>query len=264
MNKIFILTGILFLGIAIMSSVMDNPDNPPIPRTGAPGELTCQASDCHRGGTFVGSVNITGLPDTVLAGKKYAITLTHISNAVRSGFELTALDGSVKKAGTLKNGTGTSIASINGKEYIRQSTPQKLTGGQASWTFEWTAPASITSGDSIKFYFVSLAASNSQDERGDNAFLGSRKVIFNRTTEVSNQNLVQKIQVYGNNQSIVIQSSELIKSIRILDLNGLEVKKIQLYQLTPEQILMPVVDGIYIVQIETQSGSKIAKKLVVN
>lgn len=87
---------------------MRDPNNPPTARTGAPGETTCGASGCHSGGTYTGSVTISGVPDTIVANQSYTVNLTNTSNAIRAGFELTCLDNSNAKCGTLSTGSGTS------------------------------------------------------------------------------------------------------------------------------------------------------------
>ncbi|HND89426.1 MAG TPA: hypothetical protein PK971_13920, partial [Saprospiraceae bacterium] len=73
------------LWLLLINSQTD-PNNPPTARTGAPGETTCQASGCHSGGAFTGTVTISGVPDTAVYGQTYTITLTNASNCTRAGF----------------------------------------------------------------------------------------------------------------------------------------------------------------------------------
>lgn len=170
----------LLLPLAILlgvSSAQINPNNPPTGRTGAPGETTCQASGCHNGGSFSGTVEITGLPDTVLANQLYNVTLTNTSNASRAGFQLTALNEANQKAGTLVAGAGCSIGSAGGRQYVRQSSPRTLTNGATSWTFNWTAPETVA-GDSIHFYFSTLCANGNGQISGDNVLLGVKSVVL--------------------------------------------------------------------------------------
>jgi Secretion system C-terminal sorting domain len=177
--KLKLFTYLLFSTVLLVffSSTKINPNNPPVGRTGAPGETTCQASGCHSGGAFIGTVEITGLPDTVVANQAYSITLTNTSNAVKSGFQLTVLNEANQKAGTLTAGTGCSIGNGGGRQYVRQSSPRTLTNGSTSWNFTWTAPASVV-GDSIHFYFASLCANGTGNVNGDNAIKGSKSVVL--------------------------------------------------------------------------------------
>jgi hypothetical protein len=154
-----------------------DPSNPPAGRTGAPGETTCQASGCHSGGTYTGTVEITGVPDTVVANETYSITLTNSSNAVRSGFELTVLSAANTKLGTLTAGAGCSLANGGGRQYVRQSSPHTLSNGSTSWTFSWKAPDAVP-GDSIYFYFASLCANGNGNDHGDNALSNVKKVVL--------------------------------------------------------------------------------------
>ncbi len=163
--------------IVMISSAKINPSNPPTGRTGAPGETTCQASGCHSGGSFTGTVEITGVPDTVVAGQSYTLTLTNTSNAIKSGFQLTVLDENNTKAGTLTAGTGCSIGNAGGRQYVRQSSPHTLMNGSTSWSFTWKAPASVQN-DSIHFYFASLFANNNGQNSGDNAINSSKSVVL--------------------------------------------------------------------------------------
>ena len=165
-----------FIFIGLQSSIID-PNNPPTGRTGAPGETTCQASGCHTGGSFTGTVEISGVPDTVVASQTYPITLTHTSDATRAGFQMTVLDEANIKCGTLTAGTGSSLGNAGGRQYVRQSSPHNFTTGTTSWTFNWKAPASVT-GDSIHFYFASLAANANGQKTGDNVLTNNKTVVL--------------------------------------------------------------------------------------
>ncbi len=166
-----------FAIICLVASNKINPNNPPAGRTGAPGETTCQASGCHAGGAFTGTVELTGVPDTVVANTSYTLTLTNTSDAVRSGFQLTVLDKANTKVGTLTAGAGCSLANAGGRQYVRQSSPRNLTGGSTSWSFTWKAPAEVAN-DSIFFYFASLCADGNGQKTGDNALKNSKAVVL--------------------------------------------------------------------------------------
>lgn len=164
----------------IYCAAVNNPNNPDLEVTGAPGELTCQRSGCHNGGNFVGMVKLEGIPDTIVPNTNYNITLRHTSNAVRAGFEITGIDLDGKRAGTFVRGTGTSVGvgRTFSRHYIRQSSPKLLNNGETSWDFQWTSPASLTTGDSVYFYFVSLAANGTGNQNGDNVLRDSKAYYF--------------------------------------------------------------------------------------
>ncbi|MFZ4634398.1 MAG: choice-of-anchor V domain-containing protein [Saprospiraceae bacterium] len=188
---------LLFLLAAVWSlNSAYNPSNPPTSNTGAPGEKTCQQSGCHSGGAFTGTVTITGVPDTVLAGQVYPITLEHLSNAEIAGFQLTALDGANAKAGTLTAGSGSNTANgIMSRQYVRHSNPKQLVSQKTTWTFNWTAPAAA-GGNNITYYFSSLAANNNSDDSGDNVLTGVKSVVFRPTVATGEPQAAQWVKCY--------------------------------------------------------------------
>jgi hypothetical protein len=174
-----------------------NPNNPPTGATGAPTETSCNRSGCHSGGTYTGTSTLTGIPDTVVAGKTYTVTLTHKSNAVRSGFQMTCLDAKNVKCGTFVIGTGSVLASSATRNYIGQSTPKTLTAGATSWTYSWKAPPTLTT-DKLSFYFVTLACNGNGKESTDNSFTGSKTVYFKVATPTAEVQADQFVRCYPN------------------------------------------------------------------
>lgn len=95
---------------------------------------------CHNPSSSTNTmITLTGLPATGYAnGVTYSLTLTVTNPTVvgpqpRDGFDIIASDGSFTPI------TGTDI---NGDNELHHTTPQIANGGVASWTFDWTAPAS--------------------------------------------------------------------------------------------------------------------------
>lgn len=164
----------------LLTNAAYDPNNPPTGRTGAPGELTCADANCHSGGNFTGTVSVSGLPDTVVAGTTYTLTLTNTSNAVRAGFQMTCWDANNAMCGTFTApaGSGVNIGSgASGKRYARQSTPKLLALGQTSWTYTWRAPVAAA-GNKATFYFVSLCANNDEKNSGDNVLKADKTVVL--------------------------------------------------------------------------------------
>lgn len=212
--KTLLLYSFAFLLITVLTSSKFNPSNPPLAKTGAPGESTCQESGCHGGGSFTGMVALSGIPDTIVPGTVYNITLTHTSNAARAGFELTVLDSLNVKAGALTASSGSNIANSGGRSYLRHSTFKTLSAGMAAWTFKWTAPATAA-GDEVTFWFTSLAANGNGNTAGDNVIKSSKKVIFDKTTATSEPDLSSQFKIYPNpakssiNISMPVENAEL-------------------------------------------------------
>ena len=178
--KHFTRTFFLLLVTYVFSNAF-NPNNPPVASTGAPNESTCARSGCHTGtANFTGSVDISGVPATVVAGQTYAVTLTGTSNAIRSGFQLTCLDSANVKCGNLVPGSGNNTTNSNGRQYVRQSSPKNYVNGSVSWSFNWTAPATLAL-PVIKFYYTCLAGNGNDDESGDKTLVGSFRTVFSTT-----------------------------------------------------------------------------------
>lgn len=155
--------------------VQANVGGPPLGRTGAPTELTCNASSCHN--SFVtnsgpGTVALTGLPSNYVGGQEYTLTLTvNQSDRGAFGFELTVLDNSNNKAGVLATTSADAsrtqvLTNFNGRQYIlHQLNGTVPVNDEGKWTFRWTAPA--TSTGKVTFYVAANAASGDGTQLGD-------------------------------------------------------------------------------------------------
>jgi hypothetical protein len=242
-----------------------DPNNPPTARTGAPGETTCQASSCHSGGTFTGTVALSGIPDTVEYGKSYTITLTNTSNAARAGFQLTCLDGSNAKCGTLTAGTGTSVATatVSGRQYVRQSTPKNLVNGSTQWNFTWKAPASAAS-NAATLYFVSLCSNNNGKESGDNVLQATKAIMFKNAVAAHEPDLDDEVKLYPTTTHDVlnIEFQQATKGqLLVLDTQGKKVLEIMLSS-TNRLAINDLKPGIYFAHISAEGKQTVKKFLV--
>lgn len=266
-------TGISFFALlsctawVLLTGLLD-PNNPPAAKTGAPGESTCAQSGCHSGGSYTGTVTLSGLPDTVTTGQAYSITLTNASNAVRSGFELTCLDANNTASGTFTNGTGTSNTTSNGRRYIRQASPHTLSGGSTSWTFTWTAPATLTT-DHVTFYFVSLCANGNGSKSGDNVLQATRNVVMQNPVStdlpsgLSDNNPAMKIKTLDNGNALLLELGNDTHNadFALFDLNGQVV--VQQHLDSNHQIdLSQLPKGIYIAKMTTANMQQVVEKIV--
>lgn len=175
--KLVVLT--LFAGSAVLAFTFGRDlvgttsasiSGPPASRTSAPGEQNC--TSCHNAATGAGQFTITA-PASYTPGQTYQIQVRHVnadSTRKRWGFELTSLANSAM-AGTFANiGSTTKIISGSGRSYIEQTsagTFQNQLGG-ATWTFNWTAPASNVG--PVTFYAAGLQANNDGSESGDQTY----------------------------------------------------------------------------------------------
>jgi uncharacterized protein (TIGR03437 family) len=158
---------------------------PPTASTGAPNETTCVV--CHNEFTLNaggGAIAITGLPASYAPGQQVDVTVTvSFSARTRFGFQLTALDDSGKQAGafTITDTARTQVVNdnVNGspRSYVEHGgggTTVPAPGGQNSWTFRWTAPA--TSVGKVTFYAAGNAANSNFQTTGDYIYTTSAVV----------------------------------------------------------------------------------------
>lgn len=159
--------------------VRANSGGPPAARTGAPSELTCAIAGCHN--TFAvnsgtGSLNLTGLPATYIAGQDVVLTVTLAqAGAGAYGFQITALDDAGRQAGVLaitentRTQRVTSTVGGNLRQYIQHNFSGSLTGSnQGVWTLRWTPPAVSTG--RVTFYVAGNAANGTGTESGDRIY----------------------------------------------------------------------------------------------
>jgi hypothetical protein len=242
-----------------------DPNNPPVGNTGAPDETTCQQSGCHNGGSFAGTVAISGLPDSVYADTTYSITVTQTSNATRGGFQLLCLTAQLKNCGTLTAATGVNIGTktVNSRKYARQSQPKNLTGGAVSWTFPWKAPSTLLP-DSITFYSVSLAANGNGKESGDNVLKTSRKVymkpLSTATQDIQDISTVMQVKVHASNKTITLEKADdVIYDLRLADMNGSLLQSGKMDGSSYVMNTNNVSTGIYILQAYTKEHVYVKK-----
>ncbi|HSB09416.1 MAG TPA: choice-of-anchor V domain-containing protein [Blastocatellia bacterium] len=141
--------------------------------TGAPGDLgNCTAChDQHSVNSGPGSVKLNGLPSIYEPGKAYTLLVTAAqAGRIRFGFQLTVIDASRKRAGTLTSLDGTTQVLTQtgpgGRQYIEHTqlgADSPFTGSR-TWQIRWTAPD--TDVGTVVFYFAGNAtnASGRQDD----------------------------------------------------------------------------------------------------
>src|SRR5689334_11688837 len=159
-------------------SALADADGPLTSRTGAPSELTCNASGCHSGNALneaSGSLTISGLPAGGYSPSQeitLTVTLRRPSGA-RYGFELTALDDQGRRAGDLvvtesgRTQLKTGTVSGGARQYIEHTQNGTIPNGsgQNSWTLKWRAPAASVG--KVTFYAAGNAANGNGQDTGD-------------------------------------------------------------------------------------------------
>jgi hypothetical protein len=150
---------------------------PPASRTGAPGEQNC--TSCHAQNAGAGQFTIIA-PQTYTPGQTYSIQVRHVTTDAtrkRWGFELTSLASNLMAGSFTNTGAATKIVSGtvggNARSFIEHTTAgtyANQTGG-ATWTFNWTAPASNVG--AVTLYAAGIQANNNGNEDGDQMYMAN-------------------------------------------------------------------------------------------
>lgn len=184
LKPIVVLTFIAALSLFMLSSFADenwtasaSSDGPPPGSTGAPGEVNC--TDCHSQNTRTGQFELV-LPSNYVPGQTYQIMVKHTTTDTSRliwGFQLTSLRSGNTAAGTFANTSAfTRLDFEGGRNYIGQSQSGNFdnTTGGATWTFNWTAPA--TDVGPVTFYAAGLQGNSAQGDNGDQTYVASQSV----------------------------------------------------------------------------------------
>lgn len=148
-----------------------NLSNPPTGRTGAPFD-SGSCSDCHNGGSYAGTIEVSGMPGTISPNTVYPLTITMTPTAgtpIRGGFQLVAVDGSNANSGNLTNSNGQSGTEFfSTREYLEHRGGKTFGGNPIAWDFTWTSPSGA-SGNTVKFYMIGNFTNGNGGQGGDNA-----------------------------------------------------------------------------------------------
>lgn len=162
-------------------------DGAPAGFSGGFNEESCHACHFHQDlNSGPGRVTIAGLPARVVAGERYALTVTLTRPEMRlAGFQLTARfkDGGAQ-AGTLAPAPGeearVGIDVSRDVQYANQRKPGSLPAGSdtATWSLVWTAPQTS---DPIVFHVAANAADADNTAEGDDVYTTAVEVVPGRS-----------------------------------------------------------------------------------
>ncbi len=167
---------LLAAGILAGGLAFSNTDGAPAGSTGAPNENTCRT--CHSGGGAAGQLRIvvTNGATSYSPGRsvRIRVTLQDLS-ATRWGFALSAK----REASTVAAGMFAVPATppapvvkiINGGVTQTAAGSYRAQSMQASWEFDWTAPAAGTG--TVRLYAAAVGANNDGSASGDNTYTAS-------------------------------------------------------------------------------------------
>ncbi|HMG33423.1 MAG TPA: choice-of-anchor V domain-containing protein [Blastocatellia bacterium] len=150
--------------------------------TGAPGDIgSCVLchDTFHEANMGPGSVRVDNVPAVYTPGQRYTLNVTtQQSGRSRFGFQLTALDLTGHRAGTLApldaNTQLTADTGLGGRQYIEhtQQGTAAIVAGSRTWQIGWTAPD--TDIGPVVFWFAGNAANNDETNQGDYIYTSLR------------------------------------------------------------------------------------------
>jgi glucose/arabinose dehydrogenase len=152
---------------------------PPAGYTRAPGEEPEACRECHLPEDSGTGRIVINAPQTYVPGRTYRISVVHTNadqTRRRWGFQLTALDDTNLKAGTLStSGDGlTQVLDNQGpfpsRQYIEHTSLGTFDNriGGATWTFDWTAPPEDVG--PVTFYAAGNHANGNGNSDGDHIY----------------------------------------------------------------------------------------------
>jgi hypothetical protein len=163
----FVIAIVFLIPLIVWSSTR----NPPLSRTGAPGESTC--ASCHGGGIGGGRVTIasaSGNTYTPGVTQRLSVTISD-ANAAAWGYEMTAVQATSTSTGAgtfVATDTASSVRASGTKSYAEQANAFPNTTASHTYAVDWTPPA--TNVGNVTLYAAGLGADNSGDTSGDSTY----------------------------------------------------------------------------------------------
>jgi hypothetical protein len=259
---ILLLPAVLALLVFLPRETFSNASQPPIKKTGAPGENSCL--ECHTGGGGSGNLSIefnNGL-NLYVNGQTYQVKVTVNDNTkTRFGFAATVSDQRDTMSGVL--------APINFANTSLQPNPAmtRFYIGHANattsktWTFSWTAPPASFGSNQVTFYAAGNAANGDLNKTGDNIYTAS--LTINRSAvgmEELERGFVRVQPDFDRLQVDLLVQEAGPLTLRIIDLSGrqIQVNK-EMLESGVQSVEMPLhglAGGVYILQISHNGISR--------
>ncbi len=193
LKKTLLLTALLCVYAILINNsyVYTNAFQPPLSRTGAPGEQTCSAAGCHNTPVNSGNgsldISFSG-GDVFEADVTYDMTVLVNDSGNKFGFEMIALDENGNSIGNFDSNGDPNIAvrTVSTKQYIHhKSAPSSNT-----FNFKWTAPSENVG--SVTFYASGNAANGNGSNSGDKIYTNNFSTLFTGIEKYSAEKLSLK------------------------------------------------------------------------
>ena len=282
MKRIF--TSILFISaciIALSSAVMS--DNGRASYNGAPGEVTCNTTNCHNtfalnsgGGSVVATSNLVNWKYDPMTTYTISIKVARTGNHL-FGVGAEILNNANDNGGTLiiTDAIHTQIKSRTVSGISRRNVVHQLNGGNfqdsAIFTFNWTSPD--TSAGPLTMYFSGNAANGTGSPAGDYVYIASQIILPNTGNGINNITTIDEVRIYPNpaNEKFYIHyntlKSEALK-VFLYDIKGSKqielLSKISDVGENNDEVNLPanISTGVYFIRLEGSSMNMIHKLVV--
>lgn len=234
---------------------------------GSPGGYTgspldgSSCTECHNGSTSSVNWLSTDIPEQgYVPGTTYTITATATdANSSKMGFEVTAENNASKQGIFIITDNGRTQLANGSKAVTHSRNGTAASGGSATWTLNWTAPAS--GAGNINLYGAFNLSNSNGNAGGDKIRLSSLLVKENVSTSLGKTNVENAI-VYPNpsNGNFTITSENPIVQVSMYNMKGQLLKTLNSGQnvrlLVNWSYNQP---GQYVIKTETSEGSSVRK-----
>lgn len=282
MKRIF--TSIILLSACILvlcSSVMD--DNGKGGYTGAPGEGTCNTSNCHNtftlnsgGGSVVATGNMVNWKYDPMTTYTLSIKVARTGNHL-FGVGAGILNSANNNGGTLiiTDAVHTQIKTRTIAGISRRNVVHTLNGGNfqdsAIFTFNWTSPD--TTAGPLTLYFSGNATNGNGSPAGDYIYTAIQQILPNTGNGFDQITTFDNVRIYPNpvNEKFYIHyntlNSESFK-VFLYDLNGAKhvelLNKISNAGENNEALTLPpdIAAGVYFLRLESPSMNVVHKLII--
>ncbi len=257
MRKKYVFMLAAFIAFFALTAGIMNSGGSPGAKTGSPGDMGNDCTQCHGGtASFQAGWITSSIPGSgYVPGNTYTLTATGTHTQVSMfGFELTAEDSLNNKIGSfaITNNQETKLAN-SGNSVTHKAAGTTPSNNSKSWSVNWTAPANYAG--NISFYAAFNAANGNQATSGD-VIYNSTLMVTPNTTALEELSKGISLNIYPNpaSESLFIQNyeDETIE-VRMFDQQGKVVFSEKLKSNSNRFDISTLSQGIYYIKANTHA-----------
>lgn len=249
-------------GVAIVSiSLSSNSNGPGGNRTGAPGSSGdcsgCHGSAADPNGEVILSVLENGTKITQYQpGKTYDLEFVAKGNSSKMGFQLSAVNASNQKAGSIANVASGTEAYNSGNQQIWAHTSPGTSANLNKWTAKWTAPETGTG--NVRFFTATILSNSNGNNSGD--YFKKETFTLSEEAQSNSHNVSASYNgIVQNPANEVVNLKKAIVKAYVWDAQG---KLISKYENTSQLDVSHLKSGVYHINYINTDGSTGADRFV--